>query len=185
MAQRDFASFCRSLKEKTPGRPPRLRPLNAEIDALEGDLLALYRPPVSIDRHREFITAHATLKEARELDEAGLRHGALLRYLDAARLAVPLRAAQPTADPAAISAKLGEHEDRMARQDVDHSVGRLFLESARADLEAPPADTGPVIAAAIASDVLPRYFAALEVAPPQQQRPAPRVTVTLVRWPYT
>jgi hypothetical protein len=39
--------------------------------------------------------------------------------------------------------------------------------------------------AVLVADVLPRYFAALEPARPAPSRPAPKVTVTLVRWPYT
>ena len=41
------------------------------------------------------------------------------------------------------------------------------------------------MAAAIAGDVLPRYFEALKPARPQPPRAEPKVTVTLVRWPYT
>ena len=40
-------------------------------------------------------------------------------------------------------------------------------------------------AAAIAGEVLPRYFAALAPATPAPPQAEPRVTVTLVRWPYT
>jgi len=40
-------------------------------------------------------------------------------------------------------------------------------------------------AAAVAEVVLPRYLAALEPAKPRPPSPAPQVTVTLVRWPYT
>jgi hypothetical protein len=184
-AQKELASLCRSLTAKTRGRPPRLRPLQGDIDRLERDLLAVYRPPVSIDRHAEFIAASSTLNEARALDEAGLRHGALLKYLDAARLAVPLRAAQPPPDAAAIAGRLREFDDRMTRENVDHSIGRMFLESAQANLDAPAADAGPAIAAAIVSDVMPRYFIALAPPLPEPPRPEPRVTVTLVRWPYT
>jgi hypothetical protein len=42
-----------------------------------------------------------------------------------------------------------------------------------------------MVAAAIAADVLPRYFAALAPAPPASAAPKADVTVTLVRWPYT
>ena len=43
----------------------------------------------------------------------------------------------------------------------------------------------PANAPAIVSDLLPRYLAALEPAKPAAARPEPRVTDTLVRWPYT
>jgi hypothetical protein len=61
---------------------------------------------------------------------------------------------------------------------VDPSLARLFLETAESE------GAGP-IASAIVADVLPRYFAALEPARALPPRPAPRATVTLVRWPYT
>jgi hypothetical protein len=46
------------------------------------------------------------------------------------------------------------------------------------------AGTTPALAAAVSTDVLPR-FAALEPARPGTPKPAPQITVTLVRWPYT
>jgi hypothetical protein len=83
LAQKQFAAFCRSLSTATVQAEPSLRTLEGELDALQGELLAAYRPPASIDRHREFIVASAAIKEARELEAAGLRHGALYRYLEA------------------------------------------------------------------------------------------------------
>jgi hypothetical protein len=44
-SQKDFVAFCRSLARKDAGRDPALRSIAPEIDALESDLLALYRPP--------------------------------------------------------------------------------------------------------------------------------------------
>ena len=70
-AQSDFAGFCRTLSKPSGLRPPPLRSVAPELDALEGELLAAYRPPASIDRHSDFIAASAALKEARELDAAG------------------------------------------------------------------------------------------------------------------
>ena len=176
-AHREVVDFLRQVSEPTSRRPPPLRPLAPEIEALEGEMLALYRPPVSVDRHGEFITASATLKEARELDEAGLRHGALLRYLQAALQFAPLRGPAP---PLAQDA-LAKLEARLAAGEVDHTIGQLFLEAAQAHVAAGGAET----AAAIAGDVLPRYFAALAPARPREPGPAPRAKVTLVRWPYT
>src|SRR5262245_15389595 len=184
--QRDFANLCRAWSAPTPRHGPPLRALGGEIDALERDLLAVYRPPVSIDRHTEFIQAHAALKEARELDAAGLRYGALLRYLEAARRTGPLRAPAPAApDAIALASRLHDFDSRLSKGDTDHTIGRLYLEAAQADLAAPAPDAGPAVAATIADDVLPRYFAALEPARPEPPRPSPRVTVTMVRWPYT
>jgi len=181
-AQRDFASFCRTLSAPTDLRAPKVRSIAPELDALEAELLKAYRPPASIDRHSEFIGASASLKEARELDAAGLRYGALLRYLQAAMRIAPLRPDAAAPDPAALPQRLEAFEPRLAQGGVDHSIGRLYLETAQANLA-----TGgnAAFAEAIARDVLPRYFAALAPAGPKPTKRAPSVTVTLVRWPYT
>ncbi|HTE56801.1 MAG TPA: hypothetical protein VK698_38370, partial [Kofleriaceae bacterium] len=184
-AERDLVALCRSLSGPATGTAPALRGLGAELDALEGELLAAYRPPASIDRHAEFIAASSAIKEARELDAAGLRRGALLRYLQAAVRAARVRP-PATFDRAALAARLRAHADRLAAAGVDHSVGQLFIEVGLDDLDAATADKPPVAAAAIAGDVVTRYLAALgPPPPPAAPRPPPRVTVTLVRWPFT
>jgi hypothetical protein len=182
-AQREFAAFCRTLSTPSP-RAVTLRPLGPDLDAFEGELLAAYRPPASIDKHREFIGISAALKEARELDALGLRHGALLRYLQAALRFGPLRAA-PAADGATTRAALADLERRLETDTRDVSLGLLFLEVAQDDLAGAAEGQAATAAAAVARDVLPRYFAALEPPKPAPLRPEPRVTVTLVRWPYT
>jgi hypothetical protein len=185
-AQRSVADFIHKLPAaKSPGTPPRLRSIRPELDALENEMLAVYKPPVSIDRHGEFITANSTLKEAYELDAAGLRYGALLRYLQAAEQSAALRAAAPAADAGALDQRLEEMEKRLAAGGVDHSLGRLFLETARSEKDKVTPGSASLAAATIANDVLPRYFAALEAARPEAPQPASAVTVTLVRWPYT
>jgi hypothetical protein len=183
-AERDFAAFTRRLSAPTPLKAPGVRGLEGELEALEGEILASYRPPASIDRHREFIGASAAVKEARELQAAGLRYGALLRYLQAVLRAGPLRATGPP-DAAATTARLRELEARLGQGGVDHSLGRIFLEAAQSDLAEHAADGNAATAATVVTDVLPRYFAALGPEPPRAARPEPRVTVTLVRWPYT
>lgn len=185
-AQREFAAFCRTLSFPAPRRAPPLRPLAGEVDALDTALLSAYRPPASIDRHSEFIAASSTLNEARELDAAGLRYGALLKYLQAAVRAAQLAPVPPKPlEGAALADRLRGLEERLAAGDRDHSIGRIFLESAQADVATVVPPARPATAEAIVMDVLPRYFAALEPARPQPKKPAPRVTVTLVRWPYT
>ena len=184
-AHREFVSFCLKLDAGSSRRSPPLRVLRGELDALEAELLAAYRPPASIDRHSDFIAVSALLKEARELDTACLRYGALLRYLQAVQRLAPLRPAAAPLDAAALSGRLKSFDERLSRDGLDHSLGRLFLEigQAAASTASPPAGTPP--AWPIVTDVLPRYFAALEPAPPAPAQPAPLVTVTLVRWPYT
>lgn len=184
-AQRRMIELCRSLREPTSPPEPAFRALGAELEALQAEMLAVYRPPVSIDRHAEFIGASGALKEACELDAAGLPRGALLRYLQATLRLQPLLASPPAFDPATTPARLRAFEERFAAAGVDHSIGRLFLEVAASDLEDTSATATHAVAAAIAEAVLPRYLAALEPAASRPAPPAPEVTVTLVRWPYT
>jgi hypothetical protein len=175
--QRELAAFCRTVAAPSDLRPPALRSIGPELRSLEADMLAVYKPPLSVNHHGEFIGASSTLKEARELDAAGLYHGALLRYLQAAQIFAPLRQPPlPTLTADALNRKLQEQAARLSAGGTDHSLGQLFLEMAQSE---------PASAPVIATDVLPRYFAALEPAPPEAPQPKPEVTVTLVRWPYT
>jgi hypothetical protein len=183
-AQAGMAALCRSLSRPSALPEPALRPLATELDVLEGELLAAYRPPASIDRHPEFIRASAGLKEARELDAAGLRYGALYRYLASALRVAQARAGLPAPDPAALLRRLDSWSGRLAADKVDHSLGRLFLELAQAS-RAVGAPDELAVAGVIAEDVLPRYLAALQPPTPRPTPPSPEVTVTLVRWPYT
>jgi len=177
-AQRDFAARAGTfLGTAGPASSPLpLRPLGPELDALEGDLLAAYRPPASIDKHRDFIAASATLKTARELDAAGLRHGALLRYLQAAQRVAPLRTSPPFSPSAEVLAETRRKSLERLSAVPDPSLGRVFLEMAEADEAAAPV---------LLADVLPRYWAALEPPRPREPKPEAKTTVTLVRWPYT
>jgi hypothetical protein len=184
-AQRGFVSLCRRLSTRSSLRPPPLRSLDVELDALEGELLAAYRPPAAIDRHSDFIAASASLKEARELDRAGLRYGALLRYLQGAQKSALLRPKPASLDAAALNAGMRELDSRLSAERIDHTIGRLFLESARAEAASAATGVPSPVAAAIVSDVLPRYFDALAPRGAEPSKPAARVTVTLVRWPYT
>jgi hypothetical protein len=180
-AAAETVDLCRSLSEAT-GDAVHVRSVRPEIEALQGDLLAAYRPPASVEHHPDFIAASSQVKEARELDDAGLVHGALLRYLQAAQRFYPLRGTAAP-DPARLAADLQALEARLSGGGSDQSLGRLFLERAREALEAKPPD--PAVAQAIVSDVVPRYLAALEPARPEPPKAEPRFTVTLVRWPYT
>jgi hypothetical protein len=159
----------------------KLRSLRTDIDSLDRAVLATYKPPASIDSHPQFIGVSALVKEARELDAAGLREGALIRYLESA-----LRFAQIGAKPLPrtdIEARLREFAPRVRDRAMDHSIAEIYLEAAESDLETNPSDAK--VASAVVTAVLPRYFAALAPAIPPSQPAAARATVTLVRWPYT
>jgi hypothetical protein len=184
VAQRQFAAFCRSLSAPAAPAGGTRRSLQVELDTLQDELLLAYRPPASIDRHAQFIAANAAIKEARELEVASLRYGALYRYLEAVLRVAVARAATPPPAPEVLRARLRDFELRLAAGGRDHSIARVYLESALANLEA-ATGSDPAISGAIVADVLPRYFATLEPAPPRPAPPEPAVTVTLVRWPYT
>jgi hypothetical protein len=182
-AHRRFLDLARALPTPPVLRAPALRALAAEIDSLQGDLLAAYQPPAAIDRHGEFIVASAALKEARELDASGSRHAALLRYLQAAQRVAVLRPV-PDLDGSAVRRRLSESAAHF-KENVDHSVARFFVERAESALSSSSGSAGEPTAAAIAADVLPKYFAALDPPRPAAAAQPPRVTVTLVRWPFT
>jgi len=183
----DYASFAAeagaSLRP-AGGRDPALRSIAPEIRALRDELLAAYRPPLSIDRQPEYIGASSAIKEALEYDAAGLYEAALLRYLQAAVRFASLRPGHAPLDAAALAAKTEEWRKRLAAPGIDHSIGVLFLEVAAGDADTARAGHA-VVASAIVEDVMPRYFAALAPARAVTASKSPEVTVTLVRWPYT
>ncbi len=187
-AQRQFITLARGMTAAaTETRiPPTLRAIAPEIAAVQRDLLALYQPPASVDRHAEFIVASAALKEARQYDAEGLRYGALLKFLQGAQRTAMLRVTPP--DTAALTKHIASFRARLEDPRIDHSIGLLFVERAEAALDTKTA-AGLVAAAAVVLDVLPRYFAALDPVrqtTPATTPPGARVaTVTLVRWPFT
>jgi hypothetical protein len=183
-AARDTDGFMAGLSAEPEGALPAVRSLEPELDALESELLAAYRPPRSIDEHPRFIAASGALKQARELDAAGLRFGALLRYLEAALRSAALRSTPTPIDEAAARAKAAEWVPRLAAG--DHSLARLFVEVALSEAAHPGDDgRGRLTAGVVFADLLPRYFAALVPAAPRPVRRPAAATVTLVRWPYT
>jgi hypothetical protein len=181
----EFAEFAaKALPADPKRRAPALRGLTPEIKALRAEMLAVYKPPLSIDRHPEFIGASAAVKEAMEYSAAGLHEAALLRYLQAAVRFAPLRADAKPLAAEALAAATKEWQERLAEPGVDHSLGELFLEVAAGDADTARAGNA-VVASAVVEDVLPRYVAALSpAARPVVAKPA-EATVTLVRWPYT
>jgi hypothetical protein len=181
LSEHSTIDFMRSLSTPNSRRTVTLRPLTSDVDAFDRQLLAAYKPPQSIDSHSQFIGVSALIKEARELDAAGFRDGALIRYLESA-----LRFAQIGTKPlprADIDSRLREFAARVRDGRTDHSIAEVYLEAAESDLEANPNE--PKIASAVVTGVLPRYFAALEPTTANPQLATVRATVTLVRWPYT
>lgn len=179
-----FAARAGASLRSAGERAPKLRSLAHEIRALRDEMLVAYKPPLSIDRHPEYIGASSATKEALEYDAAGLREGALLRYLQAALRFAPLRASAAALPATALADGMEAARKQLAEPGVDHSLGTLFLEVAASDVDTASAGRA-LVASAVVQDVLPRYFSALRPAVATAAPRTPEVTVTLVRWPYT
>ncbi|MBK7642942.1 MAG: hypothetical protein IPJ19_07810 [Planctomycetes bacterium] len=184
LAADDFVDLCASLDVHSDKRPPSLRSVRAEIDALQQELLAAYKPPLSVERHSAFIGASSALKEARALDAQGRPYGALLRMLTAAARCEMLLDSSPAPTTEGLAYLIDSNATRIEAGDVDHSIAQVFLELARAEVAAAPG-TSPPIAVAIAKRSLPLYFRALRPAEPTAEPARAEVDLTLVRWPFT
>jgi hypothetical protein len=184
LAQRELVDLARRV---SGGAAPRVdaRALTADLDRLERELLRLYEPPASIDRHADFITASAALKEARELDQAGLRFGALFRLLLAAQRVALLEIHEPR-PVADLQHALRQAQTWLAADGRDHTIVAMFLERADVELSRSEPNTAllPTITA-IVDHVVPAYRRALEPAESPATPVAAEVTVRLVRWPFT
>jgi hypothetical protein len=195
----EFAAFCRGLdglrsgvrSGVRSGEPPALPPLQPALERLQARALAAFRPPLSIDRHPDFIQFNATLKFAGELSTAGFVAGAWYKYLDALHQFGRIAAATaPT--PGAIAENrvrqtLRDLRARLSTASGDSSLAEIFLERAEAALKTTPSPTADdwLNAAILAEQVLPTYFETSRSQPAVQVAAKDPVTVTLVRWPYT
>ena len=186
-AQVELARFAASLRE--PGataRPLEPRSAAREITAAEDELLAAYVPPASVDQHGVFIRISSLLKQARELDDAGQRYGALYKLLDAkmriARLVHPER----KMDSAEANRRAWALSPTLAATGADSSILDTFVQIALVQVADPdPQMLGPETAAAVFDEVVPLYFTILGPAPPAPPEQVAETTVTLIRWPYT
>ena len=186
-AESDWVQFTRSLKITTPAAPLVAHSISPQIEKLQEDTNAIFQPPLSIERHRDFIMLNAAIKMARELDAAQLYAGALYRYLDALQQFATLDAATPTAaQKLKLQRDLSSLKSRMSAE-RDDSIAQLFVQRTEALLSkgAAASDHDWKNVAAIIQQVLPAYFAALGAPPAERQVAQNAVTVTLVRWPYT
>ncbi len=193
-ALRELAALCRTLSLPPggagAGAPPKLRPLAHELDDLETKLLAAYRPPASLDRHGDFITANSTLNEARQLDAAGLRAGALLRYLR--RRCARIRCSPPHRRPLhrilpCSRKRCGASRDASPIRRSTTRSGVSFSR-ARRRISPPircPRNRLPQAPRPSRPTSSPATSPLSQTATARPVLPAPAVTVTLVRWPYT
>lgn len=183
-ADRDFVVWARNLPQPTNARLAAPRSLHTDLDALHRDMLVAYVPPLSLEHHQEFVAAHSALQDARTLETTGLRHGALLRFVQAAMRFSALRPETRAWPRARIEQSLADARARLADGDAA-GLGGLWLELAEADLDGKGAGEATPVAQMVAAGALPAYFAAMAPAPTARPAPAVAATVTLVRWPYT
>lgn len=181
-AQAEFVEQLEAFATPSALPEPPARALAAELDALERELVAHYRPPLSIDRHAEFIAASSAIKEARVLDVAGFRLGALLRHGQAVQRCAALRPspAVETLTRDALEPRIAALESELAKLPFDTSIGRIFAQRAFELVEAGDFASASSFAAALAAHVA-TFTAPVE----PKARPTPELDVTLVRWPFT
>ena len=186
----EFAVFCAKLDFGVASQPPGMRSVEPEIAALEARIQSAYQPPLSLSHHREFIQISASVKTARELDDAKLYYGALYEYLPALRNFAALVLPSPGEQRiAAFQSDLAHARESFSSSGADSSIAELFLEQLSASLP-DGQDAGSNTArwktpVAILDSVIPAYLATLRAPVASAPAVAPVVTVTLVRWPYT
>ena len=187
-ASGEVALFCQSLRFDGLRQPLAVRSYLPELDRLQEKVRAVYQPPLSIDRHSEFISLNSTLKLAQELDAAKLYYGALYQYLVALRLYSVLDPAAPSPpDQAAMRVLIAQQRQQSAKGPADSSIREFLLQQAEARLAgggaAKPEERAK--AQAIVTQVIPAYFGTLEKVSARTVTTTHLLTLTLLRWPYT
>jgi hypothetical protein len=185
----DFAAFARKLKFPASPAPFPARSLAVEIDRLEQQVEKAYQPPLSIERHPQFIGLNAWIKRAVELDQSKLYHGAMVTYLEAVRSLGELTGTAPSAEELArLKESAAAFEKRAAEPGRDHSIARMYIELAQREIERAQAgdEAAGRSARALVEGSLPAYYAAVERGSGATTATAKAgLTVTLVRWPFT
>lgn len=158
---------------------------------LEEELVDLYRPPLSQERHATFIRLSSTLKLARELRDSQLVLGAVEHALDVRRGLSLFGAPEDSppleaSDRERLEKRLAGIVARIGASDA--SLANVYVARARALMaDDGGADDGSdgLVARVLVEDVLPEYLACLERKQQTQSAESATVTVTLVRWPFT
>lgn len=155
-----FRELVLSLASKDTEKTPSRARLAAMAETLERDTLAFFGGDVT---NQAVVPVSVRLKEGRELLDAGRLDGATLLLVEG-RAALSRRGGPRGSYPPDAKAPAG-------------SIVSV-LEAWAGDEQAPMSD-------ALRSEVVPFYGALFAAGPPPTARPAAKVTVTLVRWPYT
>ena len=177
----EWALFLRGLRFPKAEKTPEFRSVAPEITALEQKIGEAYKPPLSVDKHPQFIRLNATVKQAIELDSAGMHAGALYMYLRAVRFLGQILATAPDSSQlAALKGQLAAAGKKAAH----HEMARIFTEGAESSLTLTDPEEHKMARAAV-EQVVPAYFATLEKPAVVSATSGKTVTITLVRWPYT
>ena len=157
-----FREFVHSIaaKEASRERTPSRATVAAALEDLDSAALAFFGRDIT---DGSAIAVSVRLKEARELLDAGRLAGAVFLAVEA-RVALTRRGGPRGSYPANAAAPAGSM--------------RSLLRS-WADAEDPPMDQ------ALREEVAPFFGALFAAKVPEARTEAARVTVTLVRWPYT
>jgi hypothetical protein len=184
----DFSRSLREMKFAAVPAAPKVRSVAPELSELQRKANAAFKPPLSRDKHSEFIRLNSMLKLSGELDSARLYAGAWYAYLLAVTQYSALNA-QPV--DSAKQSELRERAEaelrRPAQSGSDDSLRRMFVEQAAAAVEKSAATADDLGRAnAILNDVLPAYAELVRGTTKLPPANATQLaTVTLVRWPYT
>ena len=189
-AHADNARFVQALPFPEPSVPaPALPGLDAFLDEVEEELLALYEPPASLGSHRDFIEASAKLKFARELRGQDFDLAALRQALESWRRIRSLEGNVDAVDGDELSALVDDLRIDLESRDLDHGVALVLLEFAEAALIAgDDSSASPPLAelgALTVNELIPAYLRCTQPAPANRPGAATSVRVTVVRWPFT
>jgi hypothetical protein len=195
----DFAVWTASLR--FPRSPSwQARSSEKEIAELEREVIQAYDRPDANKQQGRFNEVSAQLKFADDLNQKGKPVAALQTYLEASLMFGLMDG--PTVKPPDLNRLQQQGQELKARfsdsSQADESLGRMYWEIAENNLAVPASDKSSERAtrqsAVILEKVLPRYFQYLAsstsaTAPVAAAATAAtvkaKVTVTLVRWPYT
>lgn len=160
----DFALFCGTLPGS--GKPaPKIGSLDAQIAALEIDVLEEYGRDTASSHRDFFARANGSLKLARELNQGGELSGALYELLLAHHAMGQFRATVAPQDQASIEKAASAMVRRVDTAKTDSGIAAIFLELGNLELKSAQTATDLkrhlINAQAMFTTVLTAYFKAV------------------------
>ncbi|MGH9857961.1 MAG: hypothetical protein ACRD4B_08965, partial [Acidobacteriota bacterium] len=120
--QLEFFRFLQKIDDQKSLAIPKLPGLKAQIQELEDQLLAAYKPPVSIDQHPNFIRASGLIKQAHELYASGYELGALYRILYARQILSKITSPGKLITPEEVIQRTNAVSRKLNDSKTDHSL---------------------------------------------------------------